>query len=82
MTNPADKVREETKRFRDALPSLMKSLAGRWVVFRDGKVVADFASESEAYESAIDEYGAEGGFVVACVVVVDPEPINAHVLFA
>ncbi len=82
MTSAADKVHEEMARFRAVLPKLMESHEGRWVVFHSGDVVADFGSEPEAYEAAIEMLGPEAGFVVARVAPVEPQPISAQILFA
>jgi hypothetical protein len=82
MTSAASKVQEEMARFRAALPKLMESLSGRWVVFHNGNVVADFGGEPEAYEAAIEMLGPEAGFVVARVAPVEPRPISAQILFA
>jgi hypothetical protein len=58
-------VLEESKRFLAALPALLASeLRGRWVLFKDGKVVADFDSDDAARRAGIDRFGYHGGFVV------------------
>lgn len=75
----ADRVRAETLRFHDALPELMKTLAGRWVVFRDGEVKSDHTTEAEAYDSGVAVLGLEGGFVVAPVAEVVALPVTASV---
>lgn len=65
-------VREESRRFRAQLPELIKKYAGRWVVFRDGAVQADFDDEETAYTSGVQEFGVRGGFVIARVVEEQP----------
>lgn len=69
------KVAEESGRFRAALPSLLADdkLAGRWVLFRDGAVIASFASGDAAHEDGVRRFGRLGGFVVARV-----EPPRVH----
>lgn len=59
------KVLEESKRFLAALPTLLASeLRGRWVLFKDGEVIADFATDSEALSAGVARFGYYGGFVV------------------
>jgi hypothetical protein len=63
-----EKVRAESERFRAALPSLLKSrLKGRYVIFLNGQVVADFATMDEAHGEAVRRFGYDGGFVVTQV---------------
>ena len=81
MSDIEQRVLDETLRFRKALPELMKSYARRWVIFRDGAVIADFGSVDDAYATAIARFGIEGGFVVAPVVEAKPTPVTAGVLF-
>jgi hypothetical protein len=81
MSEIERRVLEETERFRAALPELIKHHPGRWVVFRDGAVVSDHATEDEAYRAAVVRFGVQGGFVVAPVAHVEPTPITAGVMF-
>lgn len=81
MDETARKVLAETERFLAALPELMKQHPGRWVVFRDGQVVSDHATEDEAYRDAVARFGLDGGFVVAPVVETAPTPVTAGVMF-
>lgn len=75
-------VLEQTKLFYASLPSLMTTHAGRWVVFRDGSVQSDHTTEAEAYLAAVERFGVNGGFVVACVQAAEaPTPITAGVMF-
>lgn len=69
------KVAEEAARFRVALPALLAdaALAGRWVVFKDGVVVATFDEGGIAYDEGCRRFGELGGFVVARV-----EPPRVH----
>lgn len=63
-----ERVRAESERFRAALPALLESpLRGRWVIFLNGEVKADFASGNEAHDEAVRRFGYRGGFVVAQV---------------
>jgi hypothetical protein len=81
MTDVADRVLAETRRFHQALPALLQSHRGRWVVFFEGRVQSQHASEEAAYESAVNAYGVEGGFVVAQVDEVRPTAITAAAVF-
>ena len=38
MNDVREIVKKETKNFEKALPKLLKTLRGRWVVFKDGAV--------------------------------------------
>jgi hypothetical protein len=60
-------VVKENELLQAALPDLLKTLSGRWVVFKHGKVQSDYATEEEAYKAALAAYGLEGGFVVAVI---------------
>ena len=82
MATVADRVRAENNRFRDVLPDLLKKYRGRWVVFRDGEVQSDFATEDEAYADAVQRFGHDGGFVVAPVQEVTPTPLTAAIAFS
>ncbi len=74
-------VLEETKRFHQELPRLLRQYRGRWVVFKHGKVHGDHQSESEAYAAALKKFDRNAGFVVAQVTEVTPSPITAAALF-
>jgi len=76
MPSPADQVRDEMERFRAKLPTLLGTIPGRWVVFRDGEVTADFANEGDAYAEAIRLFGLEGGFVIARVAEERPAELS------
>jgi hypothetical protein len=54
-------IRHDSRKFREMLPSLLKSYAGRWVVFRDEKVVSAHLTEGEAFEASISQFGDRGG---------------------
>lgn len=81
MSTVADKVLEETKRFRAALPELLKTHRGKWVVFKDGSVQGIHDDEKTAYEDAVGRFGALGGYVIAPIVETSPTPVTAAVLF-
>lgn len=57
MTTIAEKVREEMHRFWAELPELRKRLEGRWVVFYQGEVVSDHATEDDALAAAASRPG-------------------------
>jgi hypothetical protein len=81
MAEVADRVLEETRRFHRALPMLLETHRGRWVVFVDGRVRSDHASEEQAYAWAVATYGEHGGFVVAPVDELRPTPVTAAAVF-
>ena len=60
-----ERVFAEAKRFRTALPSLLPTHGGRWIVFRDGQVASVHASQEEAYVAGLERFGLYGGHVVA-----------------
>lgn len=76
-----DRVLEEMGRFRAALPELQKQHAGKWVVFRGGRVESFHDTEDEAYRSGMQTFGREGGQVIAQVKSEDPRPLTAGVVF-
>jgi len=81
-TTLESQVRNEMGHFRQAVPELIKQgLEGRWAVFHDGGLHASFASETDAYREALDAFGPDGGFVVACVQEAQPTPLTVGVLF-
>jgi hypothetical protein len=69
------RVADEMERFRAALPSLLidEKFAGRWVVFKDNRVVNVFDDEADGYRWARTNLGKLSGFVLARV---EPEPIH------
>jgi len=77
----ADKVLEETLRFRAALPGLLKEHPGKWVVFKDGAVQSIHETEEEAYTAGLAAFGRDGGHVVTPVMPDNAAPITAGVLF-
>ena len=77
----AERVLQETLRFREALPVLLKEHAGKWVVFRDGQIQGVYDDEERAYRGGLEKFGREGGHVVAPVIEQRPAPITASVLF-
>ena len=81
MSQLENAVLRETLKFREMLPTLMLSHAGKWVLFRDGQVISAHATETEAFESGVSAFGSEGGFVVALVAKTRPTPINAAAAF-
>ena len=75
------KVESEMQAFKEALPRLMKTLSGRWVVFLDGQVQSDHITQDEAYRAALERYGLGAGYVIACVEPIEAKPITARALF-
>lgn len=73
-----ERITAELARFNDALPELMASqYRGRWVVFVDGRVVADFSTVDEAELYGYETYGIDGDFVADIV-----EPKRARTVSA
>ncbi|MCC7542382.1 MAG: hypothetical protein IT379_39555 [Deltaproteobacteria bacterium] len=81
MTTAAERVRAETMLFRAALPGLLTTHAGKWVVFRDGHIQSVHDDEGDAYSAGIDAFGVDGGFVVAPVVPIKPTLMTAALAF-
>ncbi len=69
------------RRFEASLPRLKPRYAGRWVVFRDGKVASVHDSEEEAYRAGLERFGRQGGHVVARVVEQRAVPLTAAVVY-
>ncbi len=72
---------EETLRFEKAVPGLLAELAGKWVVFKDGKVEVVCESEREAYAAGLERFGVSGAHIVACVAEPKPRMISAAARF-
>jgi hypothetical protein len=83
MDANAQRVLEESRRFRMRLPELVPRYNGRWVVFLDGDVKDAFDDEEEAYVAAVHMFGVRGGFVIARVApdVCDPIDVTAALFF-
>ncbi len=81
MSDVREKIKEESQRFVQALPELLKTLKGRWVVFKDGAVQGDYATESEAYGVAVKRFGLEGGFAIHEVKEQEPFFITAGAVY-
>lgn len=77
----AARILDETLKFQAKLPELLPTLRGQWVVFRDGEVKSAHPGADAAYAAAVEQFGVEGGYVVAPVVEVNPTPVTAGILF-
>jgi hypothetical protein len=77
VTEANRKVREEMVRYRAALPGLLARYGGRWVVFKDGKVVSDHDTIDDAHAAGVEAFGVFGGQVVIQVAEEKPLYINA-----
>jgi hypothetical protein len=77
----AERVREEMARFEAALPDLLQTARGKWVVFRDGRIVSIHDDARTAYEEGLRRFGPTGGHVVAPVEETRTIPITALVEF-
>jgi len=82
MADVRQMVREEYDRFLEALPSLIPTSAGKWVVFLNGRVEGTFDTEGQALGEAVARFGPRGGFVVAPVIPVEAIPMTAGVLYS
>ena len=81
MGTVSEKVLEETKLFRAALPGLLEEHRGKWVVFKDGSVRSFHDDEKSAYDAAVQEFGPGTGYVIAPVSETHPTPVTAAVMF-
>lgn len=83
MDANAQRVLEESKRFRARLPELLPRYSGRWVVFLEDEVRGVFDDEEDAYVAAVQEFGVRGGFVIARVApdACDPVEVSAALFF-
>lgn len=76
-----ERVLAEMGRFHAALPDLLTTIPGKWVVFRGGLVHSVHDDEDSAYAAGIEAFGVDGGHVVAPVEEVHPIPVTARILF-
>lgn len=75
-------VREETIKFREIIPKLIKDgFEGKWVVFKNGEVKEILPTEDAASEFALREYGVNGGYVISPISDSKPTPITAGVVY-
>jgi hypothetical protein len=81
MGTVSEKVLEETKLFRAALPGLLENHRGKWVVFKDGSVRSFHDDEKAAYDAAVREFGAGTGYVIGPILETHPTPVTAAVMF-
>ena len=81
MATVSEKVLEETKRFRAAMPKLLDTYRDKWVVFKDGVVDSAHDDEKSAYLAASQKFGPGTGYVIAHVIETRPTPVTAAVLF-
>lgn len=82
MSDPLmEKVRAESERFEKALPDLLATIPGRWVIYLEGEVRGDFATEDDAYAAALERYDIGAGFVIAPVIQPSPVPVTAGYAF-
>lgn len=77
-----EKVRQEYQRFLAALPELLTTIPGKWVVFKDGAVQGAFDDENVAFDEAVKQFGLDSAFAIAPVRPVEPTPITAGVMYA
>ena len=57
-------VLEETRRFREALPVLLESHEGCWVVFKNGVVASSHTSQDEACQAGLAAFGPYSPHVI------------------
>lgn len=78
----SDRVLQETLRFREMLPDLLKTdLAGKWVVFKDGKVHSSHDDKRAAHKAGREAFGYDGGHAIIQVAEQRPYPISVGVLY-
>ena len=70
-------VLAETQRFRAALPCLLESYEGRWVVFKNGAVASIHASQDEACEAGLAAFGPYSPHVIDRVEQKSAVPVSA-----
>ena len=73
-------ILEETLRFRAVLPELLPHYAGKWVLFKDGRVASIHTDEDDACRAGRHRYGSES-YVVDRVEEKRPEPLSAAVVY-
>jgi hypothetical protein len=76
-----EKVKKEMQAFRTMLPELLKKHPDKWVVVEGGKLSGVFEDEETAHSFALEEYGPDGGFIVAPVAEENPTPLNIALVF-
>jgi len=81
MGTVSEKVLEETKLFRAALPGLLEEHRGKWVCFQGWICTQLHDDEKAAYDAAVREFGAGTGYVIAPVSETHTTPVTAAVLF-
>jgi hypothetical protein len=75
-------VRDEMACFRAALPELLRGEhAGRWIVFREGRVCSAHDSSDAAYRAGVEAFGIFGGQVIVRVEVEVPRYVSARHAF-
>ncbi len=75
MTNKA--IAEQCRLFRAALPQLLKTSYGQWVIFHDGKAVQGFDDAGAARAQAMQQFGLDGGFLIVRVM---PDALKPKVM--
>lgn len=69
-------IQEEQKAFEAQLDELLRERRGRFVLFKDGRPVEFFASQSLAYAEGVARFGATGTFLVAPVEREAPRSVS------
>jgi len=64
MSDKFAAVLAETRRFRAALPYLLESHKGCWVVFKNGAVASTHESQDEACEAGLAAFGPHSPHVI------------------
>ena len=70
-------VLAETRRFRAALPNLLESYEGCWVVFKNGSVASTHSSQDEAFQAGLAEFGPYSPHVIDRVELKSAVPVSA-----
>ncbi len=81
MSHTFSAVLEETIRFHAAMPDLLQAYAGRWVVFREGRVSSTHATEDDAYTAGLLAYGRDETYIVDRVERKSAVPLTAAFVY-
>ena len=75
-TTATDKLGAEQRAFDKALPSLLESHRGEFVIFSGKKPVGFHDTFDEAYSTALGRFGSDGVFLISEVKEFKPESLS------
>lgn len=81
MDDAFSAILAETLRFREALPELLPSYGGQWVVFTDGRVTSVHQNEDDACRTGMRRYGPNSSYIVDRVERKRAVPLTAAVVY-